>query len=163
MSPGGTWPPSTACTWASCAGCARRWSATSPPPGADGNAGRDLEARLADLTMRDNIARFGTVCGSACQMLESHHTIEDRAIFPLLARHEPMREVVARLAAEHLTVHALIERLVDTANAAIATPTPETLAALTETYDALERVILSHFGYEETQLETALGYFGVQV
>ena len=131
--------------------------------GTDENAGRDLEARLEDLAMRDNIARFGTVCGQACQMLSAHHTIEDRAIFPALARHEAMREVVARLAAEHLTVHALIERLVETARAAIAKPAPENLAALRETYDALERVILSHFGYEERELETALGYFGVDL
>lgn len=131
--------------------------------GADENAGRDLSARLEDLTMRDTIARFGAICGQACQMLEAHHTIEDRAIFPALARHEPMRAVVERLAAEHRTIHALIERLVETARAAIASPAPQNLTALRDAYDTLERTIRSHFGYEERELETALGYFGVAI
>ena len=131
--------------------------------GADENAGREIAARLDDLTMRDNILRFGAICGQACQMLEAHHTIEDQAIFPHLRRHAPIRAVVERLAAEHVTVHALIERLAETARAAIAAPKPETLAALREVYDALERVILSHFGYEERELDTALGYFGVEL
>ncbi len=130
-------------------------------------AGTGTAEAIADsvstMTMLENYRRFGALCGNACQLLNLHHTIEDRAIFPRLREHAPMRAVVDRLAAEHLTVHALIERLEKAARDVSFQPDSEQFAKLREVYEALERVVLSHFGYEERELESALGYYGIDL
>ena len=122
-----------------------------------------ISETVATMTMLENYRRFGALCGNACQLLNLHHTIEDRAIFPRLREHAPMRAVVDRLAAEHLVVHALIERLEKAAREVSHEPDPKAFANLRETYEALERVVLSHFGYEERELESALGYYGIDL
>ena len=41
------------------------------------------------------------------------------------------------------------------------TPSSEALADLRTIFDALHKVVASHFGYEEEELAEALGYYGV--
>jgi hypothetical protein len=118
----------------------------------------DLPPLVGGLSMLASYRRFGTLCGAECQMLTYHHGGEDAELFPRLLGHSPGLDlVVRRLMAEHETVHALIERLEAGAAAAVANPGPETFAALREVFEALDRVVRSHFGYEETELEEALG------
>ena len=45
--------------------------------------------------------------------------------------------------------------------AAVREPGRETFAALKASFLALDRVVHSHFGYEQEELEEALGYFAV--
>jgi iron-sulfur cluster repair protein YtfE (RIC family) len=124
-------------------------------------------ARLAEtvraLEMTRNYRAFGTLCGRECQTLSFHHTAEDRQIFPQLAAagSPGLRAVVAQLQAEHEVVHALIERLEAAADALVATPDATGFAEARAVFRALERVVRSHFGYEETELEEALGFYGV--
>ena len=46
----------------------------------------EIAAETRDMTMIANYRRFGTLCGQHCQFVEMHHSIEDYAVFPELAR-----------------------------------------------------------------------------
>lgn len=124
-----------------------------------------LDGALSDLDMRHNYRVFGNVCGQECRMLTGHHTIEDRYLFPALAAqdNEGLRKVVERLVAEHGVIHDYIERMEEAAAAAMSAPGPETFTALREAFETLERFVVSHFGYEQEELEEALGYYGIDI
>jgi len=62
-----------------------------------------------------------------------------------------------------VVVHELLERLVDALNAMVSEPTPQRFEEAKTVYHALERVLLSHLGYEEDAMGDALGYFGIGV
>ena len=122
-----------------------------------------LAKAVQGLEMARNYRVFGTLCGRECHVLTIHHTIEDQQIFPVLAARgdSGLRAVVQRLREEHLVVHELIERLEEAAMALMTSPGPDTFADARETFRALERVVRSHFGYEETELEEALGVHAI--
>ena len=128
-------------------------------------AGEELGQALSALDMRHNYRAFGNICGQECGMLTAHHTIEDRYIFPALAEQgsEGLRKVVERLMAEHEIIHQLIERMEEAAVDAMNEPGPATFAPLRETFEALERFVVSHFGYEQEELEEALGYHQIDM
>jgi hemerythrin-like domain-containing protein len=122
----------------------------------------EIEAETADLTMVANYKRFGNLCGQHCQFVEMHHSIEDYAVFPQLAKHgEAYRKIAERLKAEHVVVHTLLERLMDALVVLSETPSSDNFANAREVYEALARVLLSHLGYEEDAMGDALGYFGI--
>ncbi|HZY67709.1 MAG TPA: hemerythrin domain-containing protein [Devosia sp.] len=109
-----------------------------------------------------NLRRFGNLCGQYCQVVHTHHSLEDAHVFPALARvSEGYRAVTDRLQAEHHVVHELLLRQIDTLNALATDPGEATFADARTVYDALERVLLSHLGYEEEQIGDALGYYDV--
>ncbi|WP_108395666.1 hemerythrin domain-containing protein [Devosia submarina] len=117
-----------------------------------------------NLAMVANYRRFGNLCGQHCQIVNTHHSIEDYAIFPGLAQQGPVFKAIAdRLRAEHVVVHELLERLVDALNTLIDEPTEARFEETKIVYFALERVLLSHLGYEEDAMGDALGYFGIGV
>lgn len=122
-----------------------------------------LAEAVRGLEMARNYRIFGTLCGRECHVLTIHHTIEDRQLFPVLAARGStgLRAVVARLQEEHLVVHELIERLEEAAIALMTSPGLQTFAEARETFRSLEVVVRSHFGYEETELEEALGFHGI--
>jgi hypothetical protein len=120
----------------------------------------DVAEETSKLALVANFRRFGNACGQHCQIVNAHHSIEDAHLFPALARQsEGYRLVTDRLMAEHRVVHELLEREVEALNALAEDPSPAALAAAREIYDALERVLLSHLGYEEEQIGDAIGYF----
>jgi predicted glycoside hydrolase/deacetylase ChbG (UPF0249 family) len=122
----------------------------------------EIKAETADLTMVANFRRFGNLCGQHCQFVEMHHSIEDYAVFPELARQgEAFQKIADRLRAEHVVVHALLEKLVGALEVLASAPTQANFEAATEVYEALTRVLLSHLGYEEDAMGDALGYFGI--
>jgi hemerythrin-like domain-containing protein len=121
-----------------------------------------VAAETGGMTMVANFRRFGNLCGQHCSIVNTHHSIEDYAIFPAIAAQgEAFRKVAERLQAEHVVVHELLERLVEALNLLAGAPTRENFEAATVVYEALERVLLSHLGYEEDSIGDALGYFGV--
>ncbi|MDB5507420.1 MAG: hypothetical protein JWR75_2058 [Devosia sp.] len=129
---------------------------------AGGVTSAEIAAETSGLAMVANYRRFGNLCGQHCQIVEMHHSIEDYAIFPALAQQgEGFRRIAERLKAEHVVVHELLERLVETLNTLASAPGPETFAAAHTIYEALARVLLSHLGYEEEAMGDALGYFGL--
>ncbi|MFN7103698.1 MAG: hemerythrin domain-containing protein [Pseudorhizobium sp.] len=124
----------------------------------------EIGVAVAAMDMTRNIRTSGNICGQECQMLTFHHTAEDQWIFPaLMGRSEGLTKVVERLAQEHLIIHALIEDLEASAIRAIENPSAEAFGELKDIYDLLEKVVQSHFGYEQEELEEALGFFEVDV
>jgi len=129
-------------------------------------AGEQSAAALADaisaMQMAGNYRLFGNLCGRECQMLTLHHAIEDQSMFPAL-RHgsDGLRKVVDRLSEEHSIIHRLLQALEAAAVNAVTEPGRETFAEVKAAFLALERVVHSHFGYEQTELEEALGYYDV--
>ena len=116
------------------------------------------------LEMLSNYRRFGALCGQHCQIVHTHHSIEDAHIFPGLSeKGEAWKRVTDRLAAEHEVVHKLLVRLVDALNTLARNPNRINFEAAQEINDALERVLLSHLGYEEDSIGDALGYYRVGV
>lgn len=124
-----------------------------------------LEDALSDLDMTHNYRVFGNICGQECQMLTGHHTIEDRYLFPAVASYADagLQAVVDRLIAEHGVIHDYIERMEAAATAVMRAPGPESFAALRETFEKLESYVVSHFGYEQEELEEALGYYDIEI
>jgi hemerythrin-like domain-containing protein len=115
-----------------------------------------------DLMMIANYRRFGNLCGQYCQFVHMHHSIEDQAIFPALSQKgEAFRKIAERLAAEHLVVHELLVRLVGALGELARSSTSQNFATARELFEALERVLLSHLGYEEDAIGDALGYFKI--
>jgi Hemerythrin HHE cation binding domain len=135
----------------------------------DGEAQRpDLAQELADqvssMAMIANYRQFGNLCGGTCNMLTGHHSIEDEWIFPpLMDRSEGLNRVVARLAAEHEVIHEILVALYQAATALIREPGPQNGQALREIFEKLEGFVISHFGYEQEELEEALGYYNIEI
>ena len=130
------------------------------------NAGQatsaEISAETGDMAMVGNYRRFGNLCGQYCNVVNTHHGIEDHHLFPVLAQQGPGFKAIAdRLTAEHVVVHELLERLVDALNALASEPSPTRFEDTKTLYHALERVLLSHLGWEEEAMGDALGYFGI--
>ena len=122
----------------------------------------EIAAETGDLAMVANYRRFGNLCGQHCQIVNTHHTIEDHHLFPALAMQGPGFKAIAdRLTAEHVVVHELLERLIDALNVLATEPTQTRFEEARTVYHALERVLLSHLGWEEEAMGDALGYFGI--
>lgn len=122
----------------------------------------DIAAEADKLAMVANLRRFGVLCGRYCALVNTHHSIEDHHLLPgIAAISEGYRKVADRLQAEHGVVHELLERQMEAIEALAAAPTPAHFADATEIFTALERVLLSHLGYEEDQIGDALGYYGL--
>ena len=107
-----------------------------------GTAG-DVADRVAAMTMIENYRTFGNLCGRQCQLLEMHHTIEDQSLFPRLRRNEGLRPVLDRLSAEHVTIHALSERLQAASRAIARDPAAEAVASLVEIYEVFAQTVAS--------------------
>jgi hemerythrin-like domain-containing protein len=122
----------------------------------------EVAEETAGLAMVANYRRFGNLCGQHCQFVHTHHSIEDYAVFPELGRQgEAFRRIADRLRAEHVVVHEVLMRLVGSLEDLAREPNRGRFETAREFYVALERVLLSHLGYEERAMGDALGYFGI--
>lgn len=118
-------------------------------------------SHINTMTMRQNNWTLGTYCESYCRIVTTHHTIEDRSLFPHLRRSDPrLAKVVDRLEAEHHVIHEVLEG-VDKALVALVS-TPGGLPALRAAVDLLSDTLLSHLSYEERELVEPLARLGVQ-
>ena len=116
---------------------------------------------VSNVEFTHNMRMFGTMCGRECQVLTFHHDAEEHMIFPQLEQQniQALSRVVERLRQEHLIVHELIPRLETAAQALVENPDEHNLAKTKATFAQLHTVVISHFGYEETELREALGRF----
>jgi predicted glycoside hydrolase/deacetylase ChbG (UPF0249 family) len=122
----------------------------------------EVKVETADLVMVSNFRRFGNLCGQYCQFVNSHHFIEDRALFPAIRAQNPQMKAIAdRLEAEHVVVHQLLDRLIEALTTLAEAPDRTRFDQAVEVYRALERVLVSHLGYEEDAIGDALGYYGI--
>lgn len=117
---------------------------------------------VKDNPILENYRVFGNLCGQHCQLINGHHSIEDAHMFPALQGHDPLLDkVVDRLIAEHQIVHALLVRLSEVSEQLINDPNENQFNKVVEVHEALEKLLLSHFGYEENEAGTALGFYKV--
>ena len=116
---------------------------------------------VSKVELAHNIRMFGTMCGRECQVLTFHHDAEENMIFPQLEQQniKALGRVVDRLKQEHLIVHELIKRLETAAQVLVQNPDDQKFAQTKATFEQLHNVVISHFGYEETELREALGRF----
>jgi iron-sulfur cluster repair protein YtfE (RIC family) len=123
-------------------------------------ATQELANAIDAMSMRDNLRLCGSLCGGACEMLTLHHMIEDQSLFPILWRgSNGLKKVVERLTQEHRAIHRLVEYLEAAASAVLVAADVEGFVALKRSFLSLESVVRSHFGYEETELEEAIGFY----
>jgi len=62
-------------------------------------------AHLNPMTMRRNNWALGTYCEAYCRGVTTHHTLEDRGVFPHLLRGDPrLAPVLDRLQQEHVAI-----------------------------------------------------------
>lgn len=120
-----------------------------------------LKRLVLSLDMAENFRAFGSLCGRECQVLKFHHDIESTDMFPRIeaAGGGVFRQIVAKLKAEHEVVHELIMRLGRAADILVEDPSAENFVQASNTFRKLEEVVRSHFGYEETELAEAIGYY----
>src|SRR5262245_34425967 len=60
-----------------------------------------VAAETVELEMVANFRRFGNLCGQHCQIVHTHHSLEDEYLFPAIAaQSEGYRKVAERLMAE---------------------------------------------------------------
>ncbi len=129
----------------------------------DGTA-ESLLTTITSMQMVANMRQFGNLCGATCQMLTGHHSIEDQWIFPALHGYtEGLNKVVERLQSEHLVIHDLLDSLEAAAVALITDPGTKSATTLRAEFKRLEAFVTSHFGYEQTELEEALGFYNIEI
>ncbi|SDT31263.1 LLM class flavin-dependent oxidoreductase [Actinoplanes derwentensis] len=118
-------------------------------------------SHINTMTMRQNNWTLGTYCESYCRIVTTHHTLEDRSLFPHLRRSDPrLAKVVDRLEAEHHVIHEVLEG-VDKALVTLVSA-PDGLPALRAAVDLLSDTLLSHLSYEERELVEPLARLGIQ-
>lgn len=128
-------------------------------------AGDAPPEELAQIVLSTDVARnltaMGTICGQQCQVLMMHHNIEEGHMFPGLAAPDnpALRAVIAKLRQEHEVIHALLVDLDRAAQALRESPSDATFAEARAAFDRLSAAIRSHFGYEETELAEAIGFY----
>ncbi|MDG4797621.1 LLM class flavin-dependent oxidoreductase [Micromonospora sp. WMMD1082] len=116
-------------------------------------------SHINTMTMRQNKWTLGTYCESYCRVVTTHHTIEDRSLFPHLRRADPrLKPVIDRLVEEHHAIHDVLEG-VDRALVAFVAA-PDGMAELRAAVDLLSDTLLSHLSYEERELVEPLARLG---
>jgi hemerythrin-like domain-containing protein len=112
------------------------------------------------MTIRQNHWTLGAFCESYCRAVTAHHTIEDRSVFPHLARSDERLEgVLQRLGEEHETIAAMLEDA-DTALVDLVAEEPRALERVHEAIDVITDAMGSHFSYEERELVEPLARLG---
>ena len=120
-----------------------------------------VRAGVHDLAPSLTAQQVAGLCGQVCRFLTMHHTIEDQNMFPAVATMERYAPVAARLAEEHLVVHAHLERVDDLAVAVRSDP--GRIADLVTAVADLRADLESHFTYEETEMSEPLGLLGLGI
>ncbi|TCC00218.1 LLM class flavin-dependent oxidoreductase [Micromonospora zingiberis] len=116
-------------------------------------------SHINTMTMRQNKWTLGTYCESYCRLVTTHHTLEDRSLFPHLRRADPrLKPVIDRLEEEHHAIHDVLEG-VDRALVAFVA-TPDGMAELRAAVDLLSDTLLSHLSYEERELVEPIARLG---
>ena len=123
-----------------------------------------LRDAVDSLDLKESMRMFGNLCGQECEMLTAHHDIESAYLFPVLQQHGNggIRKVVERLMAEHEIIHHYLIELENGISQLMTALNVVNFSTVKNTFLALERIIKSHFNYEETELETAIGFYRVE-
>ena len=108
---------------------------------------------IGTMTLRQNKWTLGTYCESYCRLVTTHHTLEDRGMFPQLRRADArLAPVIDRLEEEHHAIAGVIERVDRALVALVGAPGGPGLADVRAAVDLLTDSLLSHLSYEEREL-----------
>ncbi len=119
-------------------------------------------SHINTMTMRQNNWTLGTYCESYCRLVTTHHTLEDRAMFPRLRYGDArLAPVLDRLEIEHHAIHDVLEG-VDRALVRLVSQ-PDGLDQLRAAVDLLSDSLLSHLAYEERELVEPIARLGVVI
>ncbi|HEY0516047.1 MAG TPA: hemerythrin domain-containing protein, partial [Solirubrobacteraceae bacterium] len=114
------------------------------------------------MTIRQNNWTLGAFCESYCRAVTVHHTIEDRSVFPHLARaDERLQGVLDRLQEEHEAIAEILERA-DSALVALVAGEADAISGVRAAVDLIADAMGSHFSYEERELIEPLARLGFQ-
>ncbi|MFG1888795.1 LLM class flavin-dependent oxidoreductase [Micromonospora sp. NPDC049051] len=117
-------------------------------------------SHINTMTIRQNKWTLGTYCESYCRVVTTHHTLEDRGVFPHLRRGDDrLAPVLDRLEQEHHAIHDVLER-VDRALVAFVSVS-DGMAELRAAVDLLSDTLLSHLAYEERELVEPIARLGL--
>ncbi|WP_416904480.1 hemerythrin domain-containing protein [Micromonospora echinospora] len=118
-------------------------------------------SHINTMTMRQNKWTLGTYCEAYCRIVTTHHTLEDRSLFPHLRKADPrLAPVIDRLEQEHHAIHDVLEG-VDRALVAFVA-TPDGMTELRAAVDLLSDTLLSHLAYEERELVEPIARIGLR-
>jgi hemerythrin-like domain-containing protein len=116
--------------------------------------------RINEMTIRQNNWTVGAYCAQYCRLVTTHHTIEDRSMFPALRHGDPrLTDVIARLEEEHEVIHGTLEGM-DRALVGFVDEGGHG-PALIEAVDVLTDTLLSHLSYEERELVEPIARLGL--
>lgn len=120
------------------------------------------------MTIRQNNWTLGAYCETYCRAVTTHHTLEDRGIFPYLRSSEPnLGPVLDRLENEHDVIHDVLESF-DRALVGLVssdgtgTAGKHALDTVQHELDMLTDTMLSHLAYEERELLGPIARHGLQ-
>ncbi|MEU9507872.1 LLM class flavin-dependent oxidoreductase [Micromonospora sp. NPDC048170] len=117
-------------------------------------------SHINTMTIRQNKWTLGTYCESYCRVVTTHHTLEDRGVFPHLRRGDArLAPVLDRLEQEHHAIHDVLER-VDRALVAFVSVS-DGMTELRAAVDLLSDTLLSHLAYEERELVEPIARLGL--
>lgn len=128
-------------------------------------AGNEPPEALAQIILHSEMAKnfeiAGTICGQQCRVLTMHHDIEEHQMFPALAAqgNTALTQVINKLRAEHRVIHELLNRLARAGKVLEHDPTKANFTTAFSVFFKLRSSVMSHFGYEERELEEAIGLF----
>jgi iron-sulfur cluster repair protein YtfE (RIC family) len=126
---------------------------------AGGVASEEIRERLDELKSSTILWQLKYGCMRHCRFVHSHHSLEDRAIFPTMRAREPdLGDVIDRLEADHRSVSDSLRSVeasvadLDSGDASISAR-ERLVAALND----LGELLLEHLDFEERSLERPLG------
>ncbi|HEX3336207.1 MAG TPA: LLM class flavin-dependent oxidoreductase [Jatrophihabitans sp.] len=123
------------------------------------DAGR-ARSHINTMTMRQNKWTLGTYCESYCRIVTTHHTLEDRGVFPRLRTGDHrLGPVIDRLEQEHDVIHHLLEQVDQALVQFVAVP--DGMPQLRAAVDLLSDALLSHLAYEERELVEPIARLGL--
>jgi hemerythrin-like domain-containing protein len=123
----------------------------------DAGAARSM---INESAMRRNYRAAGSFCAQYCQVVEVHHTIEDRHMFVVIGDADPsLRPVLDRLSVEHGIIHGILMGL----DRLLVRMVTDAVGAVEVAVEArrLEAALNSHLDYEEAELLEPIGRLSI--
>ena len=123
----------------------------------DGLHPAEVREQVASLKANGFLWRLKLTCLQYCRFVDSHHRLEDAALFPALRRSDSALDpVIDRLEVEHRDVGVLLDEVEAIADALEESDRNGVRTRLVESLHSLGDVLLAHLAFEEESLQPAL-------